>query len=234
MRLAVVVIGLLISAASFAREILTVGLEDISEAVRQEFIDEGKAGDRLELEFFGGQTSFALENAESFKILISALDVSEGQNRFTAEAEIFADGKPAGQTKLFGRWFELTDVFVVTRDVSRGEIIQAEDLVQTTIRKNRLRDDIVLAKEDLEGKQALRDIKADKPISSKDIREEVVVKKGATVGMIYKHKGLQITARAEALEDGAKGQRIKLLNTKSQKELTGRVLDKNTVEIAAE
>ncbi len=234
MRLAVVVIGLLISAASFAREILTVGLEDISEAVRQEFIDEGKAGDRLELEFFGGQTSFALENAESFKILISALDVSEGQNRFTAKAEIFADGKPAGQTKLFGRWFELTDVFVLTRDVSRGEIIQAEDLVQTTIRKNRLKDDIVLAKEDLEGKQALRDIKADKPISSKDIREEVVVKKGATVGVIYKHKGLQITARAEALEDGAKGQRIKLLNTKSQKELTGRVLDKNTVEIAAE
>ena len=178
--------------------------------------------------------AFALENAESFKILISALDVSEGQNRFTAEAEIFADGKPAGQTKLFGRWFELIDVFVLTRDVSRGEIIQAEDLVQTTIRKNRLRDDIVLAKEDLEGKQALRDIKADKPISSKDIREEVVVKKGATVGVIYKHKGLQITARAEALEDGAKGQRIKLLNTKSQKELTGRVLDKNTVEIAAE
>ena len=146
MRLAVVVIGLLISAASFAREILTVGLEDISEAVRQEFIDEGKAGDRLELEFFGGQTSFALENAESFKILISALDVSEVQNRFTAEAEIFADGKPAGQTKLFGRWFELTDVFVLTRDVSRGEIIQAEDLVQTTIRKNRLRDDIYLRK----------------------------------------------------------------------------------------
>ena len=61
-----------------------------------------------------------------------------------------------------------------------------------------------------------------------------MIKKGDEVTAIYTYKGLQITSKMEALEDGAEGQRIKLLNTKSHKEISGKVLDNKTVEIAAE
>lgn len=225
--------GLAAAFAAQAREVLTLGLEEVSQAVRKEFVEQGINSD-VELEFFGGQTAFVLENVEEAKILVSGLDVSEGQNKFTAEAEIFADGKPAGKTKLFGRYFVLTEAYVPARDIAKDAIIQEDDLAMVKMRANRLREDMVFAKDDLTGKQATRLIKADKPVTSRDIRDEIIIKKNQIVTAVYRNKGLQITSKTEALENGAKGQRIKLLNTKSQKEIIGKVIDKNTVEIAAE
>lgn len=51
------------------------------------------------------------------------------------------------------------------------------------------------------------------------------------VTVIYKTDRMQITAKAEALEDGAEGDKIELLNTKSQKALYGEVLNADTVEV---
>ena len=97
------------------------------------------------------------------------------------------------------------------------------------IKNDTLRDDYKLV-----GKQAVRTLKAGKPVSEKDVREEVIVGKGQDVLVVYKNKGLQITSKMEALEDGAKGERIKLLNTKSGKEVAGKVVDKNMVEVLGE
>ena len=108
------------------------------------------------------------------------------------------------------------------------------DLEIKKMRSNRLREDDVISQNQLVGKQAVRTIKAGKPVSKRDIREEIVIRKGQNVLAVYNHKGLQITAKLEALEDGAKGNKIKLLNTKSQKEIFGEVVDKNTVNIMSE
>ena len=97
-----------------------------------------------------------------------------------------------------------------------------------------MRDDVLKNMEDLVGKQVVRTIAINKPVSRKDVREEVVVKKGQSVMVVYKHKGLEIVSKMEALEDGTKGQTIKLLNVKSEKTLRGKVLNANMVEIAAE
>ena len=51
--------------------------------------------------------------------------------------------------------------------------------------------------------------------------------------VIYQHHSLQIVAKMEALENGVKGKYIKILNTKSNKEVMAKVLDKNTVEVSA-
>lgn len=225
------IVGLM--AWSAKAETVSLSEKDMRDAVKSEFAEKGIDGD-MEIEFFGGQTSFVLENVSTAKILVSNLEAGEGQNKFTAEAAIFADGKPAGQTKLLGRYFVTEEVWLPVKDIEKDKLITEADLYQGRMRTNRLREDMVVDKDGLLGKQAARLIKADKPITLRDIRDEVVVKKGQSVTVIYTHKGLQITSKAEALEDGTKGQNIKLLNTKSGKELVGRILDKNTAEIAAE
>lgn len=212
---------------------LVLSPDDMAEAVRREFVEQG-LGDNVEVEFFGGQTEFAFEGVKDAKIMVSYLEVEEEQNKFTAEAEIFADGKPVEKTKLFGRYFVMTEIWVPIKDIEKDKIIRSEDLKKVVFRSNRLREGTVGAKESLLGKQALRLIKEGKPIMLKDIRDEVLIKRGQTVLAVYRHKGLQIMTKMEAQEDGARGQRIKLLNTKSGKEVVGKVVDKNMVEIAAE
>ena len=216
-----------------ARDVVSLGPQDFSFAVKKEFAEQG-LGEDVEIEFFGGQTSYVVEHVDTVKIMISGLDISEGQNRFTAKAEIFADGKPFSLTKLYGRYFVVMEVVLPAKDILKDEVIKKEDLVKTTMRSNRVREDMAIREEDLLGKQAVHLIKANKPIQMKDIREEVVVRKGTTVTAIYQHRGLQIVSKLEALEDGSKGHYIKVRNTKSGKELSAKVVNKNVVEIASE
>lgn len=212
---------------------LTLELDDIVEAIRAEFVEQG-FDDNVELELFGGQTKFDLGDISDAKILLSNFSAVEDDDKFTVDAEIFADGKSVATTKLVGRYFVLEKVLVPTKDITKDEIIKKENLTQIIIRSNRLRDDVVKEENNLLGKQAIRTIKKGKPITSRDIRDEIVIKKGQMIMVIYKYKGLQITSKMEAIEDGAKGQRIRLINNKSNKEVVGRVVDKNMVEVLGE
>lgn len=216
-----------------AREILVLGTPEVSQAVKKEFADQG-FGEEIELEFFGGQTEFVLNDADVAKVMISGLDISEGQNKFTAKAEVFADGKPVAQTKLYGRYFVITEVMLPIRDIAKDSIIKKEDLILSSLRANRLREDMLTQENDLVGKQAVRLIKANKPIQKKDIKDEVLIKKGQAVTAVYQRDKLQIMLKLEALEDGAKGQFIKLLNTRSGKEVAAKVIDRSMVEVIAE
>ena len=212
---------------------LTLELDDIVETIRAEFVEQG-FDDNVELELFGGQTKFDLGNITDAKILLSNFSAIEDDDKFTVDAEIFADGKSVATTKLVGRYFVLEKVLVPTKDITKDEIIKKENLTQIIIRSNRLRDDVIKEENNLLGKQAIRTIKEGKPITSRDIRDEIVIKKGQMIMVVYKYKGLQITSKMEAIEDGAKGQRIRLINNKSNKEVVGRVVDKNMVEVLGE
>lgn len=218
---------------SVSAKALTLELDDIVEAIRAEFVEQG-FDDNVELELFGGQTKFDLGDISDAKILLSNFSAIEDDDKFTVDAEIFADGKSVTTTKLVGRYFILEKILVLTKDIAKDEIIKKENLTQIIIRSNRLRDDVVKEENNLLGKQAIRTIKKGKPITSRDIRDKIVIKKGQMIMVVYKNKGLQITSKMEAIEDGAKGQRIRLINNKSNKEVVGRVVDKNMVEVLGE
>jgi flagella basal body P-ring formation protein FlgA len=220
-------------AVAEARYILTLGLEDISKAVAKEFAEQG-IEENIELEIFGGKTAFVLENAENAKIMMSNMKIDEEQNRFEAKAEIFADGKLVDTTELVGRYYLVQKIWVPIRDIAKDELIKEEDLGLQDQRANRIKKESLIAKSDLIGKQALKLLKADKAVAKDDVCDEIIVKKGESVTVIYQHKGLQITAKMQALESGSKGQSIKVLNNKSDKEIVAKVVDKHVVEIEAE
>lgn len=79
--------------------------------------------------------------------------------------------------------------------------------------------------------EAKRNLREGKMISDKDVGKIVLIKKGSVVNLIYQTPYMQITAKAEALEDGCRGDRIEIRNTKSKKDLYGEVIDAETVRI---
>ena len=214
-------------------EAAIVNADDLSKAIRREFSEKG-LGDDVELEFFGGETDFEADNAKIMKVLVTGLFTEDKINKFTAGVEIFADGVLLKKTEIIGKYFILHKVWVPEQDIERDKVIKESDLVSRMVREGRLRDDVVTDKEELIGKQVVRLLKAEKLVSLRDIRDEVFVKKGQTTTVVYQNKGLQITSKMEALEDGSKGQIITLVNSKSGKEVVGKVVDKNMVLIVVE
>lgn len=211
-------------------ETLSVSENDISRAVAKEFAEQGQDED-LELEFFGGKSNFTIENAQKAKIMVSGLKYDETQNKFSVRVEIFADGRSAAVSDLQGKYYVLDEAWVPSRAVNKGEILSEQDLKPVKIRRSRLKPSILSGKGQLLEKEAKRSLKEGKLISEREVGSRILVRKGDMVTLVYKSGQMQITAKGEALCDGAKNQKIEAENTKSKKKVYGIVTDTDTVEV---
>ncbi len=224
-----IIIGICLLALPAKATVLLNDAEFMA-ALQKEFVEQGH-DEKLEMEFFGGQTVFVIQDAEQAKIMISQMKINDEQGTFSANAEIFADGKHYSSTNLTGKFYVLGEAFVPAEEIAKGEEITEDKLELVPMRLNRIKDADITAKEELVGMEAKRSLKPGRLINERDIGPKIIMKKGALVTSIYRSKGLQITAQAIAQEDGAKGELIKVENTKSGKKFRARVVDAETVEV---
>ena len=89
----------------------------------------------------------------------------------------------------------------------------------------------VTEKDKLVNKEAKKYLKEGKIVTDRDIGEKILIKKNDLITVVYKTDKMQITARGQARQDGVKGERIEVENTKSKKVLVGTVVDAETVYI---
>lgn len=208
-----------------------VSEDDIAAALKKEYLERFGEGDEIELEFYGGQTNFSLEEAGEVKIMVANARFDELQNKFSADVEVFAGGKPVAKSSYQGKYYVLTEVFVPAQNINKGEVITADKLKSVKTRSNRVKPQHLADKDKLINMEAKRNLREGKMISDKDVGKIVLIKKGSIVNLIYQTPYMQITAKAEALEDGCRGDRIEIRNTKSKKDLYGEVVDAETVRI---
>lgn len=210
--------------ALFVRE------DEVISAVKKEFVEQG-LDDEIELEIFAGQTSFVLDNAKTFKLMVSKLNNDETQNKFHCDLDVFADGKHLARTQLQGRYYILEEIAVPAHNINKGETLRAEDLKVIKLRQNRIKPNHVTALEKLTNMEAKRSLKEGKPISNREVGLAKLIKKGDMITAVYKTDKMQITAKAEALGDGGLGNKIEAVNTKSKKKVYGTIIDADTIEV---
>lgn len=215
---------------AMAQNFTYVNEDKISDAIRREAV-ERLGEEEVELEFYGGQTSFSFENVKQTKIMVSNAKFDELQNKFSAEVEIFADGKSAAKTTLQGKYYLLAEVWVPAVNINKGETITADNLKSIKIRSNRIKPQNLVEKDKLLKKEAKRNLREGKIVNDKDVGRVIMIKKGDVINSIYQNQAMQITAKAEALEDGCRGDKIEVRNTKSKKTFYGEVVDADTVKV---
>ena len=229
--LVLILLGLMMAATAQAQAV-RVDEQDVVAAIKQEFVDSGLTdSDNVELELFGGQTDFKIDNASEAKVMINNLKADEKLGRFSCEAEIFADRKSYAVSSLQGKYFVMAEVWVPAENIAKGEVLTEKMLQSENIRRTRLKPAMVTDKEKLVGQEAKKALKAGKIINDKDVGAKVLVKCNDIVLAVYRTNKMQITAKAIAQQDGAFGERIELQNMKTHKVLTGIVQDAATVVI---
>jgi len=100
---------------------------------------------------------------------------------------------------------EIMTVAHVVRNVRRGQVIQASDVEMRELTVIRRDDSYPSALHNVVGKEATRTIAADRPVSSDDIREPIIVRRNDIV-TVYAHAG-NVVVRREMLALNDAGQR---------------------------
>jgi flagellar basal body P-ring formation protein FlgA len=124
------------------------------------------------------------------------------------------------------------NVWVAHSDLLRGEALADADVVQD-------RRDILTAHEPLADfspsdttLELAETVPADNILFARDLRPRAIIHRGQVADAMVQDGALNITAKVQALEDGALGQIIRARNVASQRDLTGKVVDDHTIEIS--
>lgn len=150
------------------------------------------------------------------EIAVRDLRLNGAAGRFSADIAVAA--RPGGPlaTSVSGRVFEIVEVPVLQRSVPPGEVISKADLEWVELRSDMVRRNSVVAADEMVGKTPRRRATPGVPLRRGDLRTPVVVRKGSLVTMVLETRAMQLTAQGRAVEDGAQGAVIKVMNTQSR------------------
>src|SRR5579875_2384122 len=128
-----------------------------------------------------------------------------------------------------GRAVRIVSLPELARKMDRNEIISARDIQWVQAPADRLDATVIADEKQLVGMAARHLLRPGEPIRTSDVQPPILVNRGAVVTMIYRTPYMVITTRGKAVQDGAKGDTIRVMNVESKRELDAVVADGNTV-----
>jgi len=167
-----------------------------------------------------GEVSFELEPYDTGRAGRQGFNIIGHVNgapdvHFSAEAEL-------------DEWKELP---VASRQVLRGEIVGAEDVVRARINLTALGRDTAINERDIVGMEASRTINPGEPFGTSKLVVPPIITNGSKVTMVYKGELFEATASGIAMENAIPGQSIKVRNDTSKKVVNGIALESGLVEV---
>lgn len=151
--------------------------------------------------------------------------------RFDIVFEIANDSNPAPTKLRFtGTAIETVEVAVLTRDIDRADLLKSSDLSLERRPKAEVAGEPA-ARDRSIGMQLRRPMRAGTPIRLADIVKPDFVVRDQAVTIIYQVPGLYLTTRGKAVESGAEGDIVSVLNLQSKRTLTGVVTGRGQITV---
>lgn len=214
-----------VSAVRVERLAREIGDAEITGAVAAALSKQ--SGRNLEARLLQGSLTLRAPVTAKDPLAVEILTFDDRSGRF--EAIVRAPGGDGA--RLSGIAEEVMDIPVLARPIQRGETIADADLAYVHTRIAYLSRNTVTDAKGLVGFAAKRPLRSGQPIQLSDIEHPVIVAKGALVTIVYEVPGLSLTDQGRALEPGATGDTISVLNPNSHRTLLATVVSSDRVRL---
>jgi len=185
---------------------------------------------RVELkDFRGGENILLPKGVLSYEV--SFPDQAYRGGHFTASILFSVNGREAKKVRVSGRIDLYADVVVARQLLRKHHEIQERDVHLATRNISLLPQDVVTEVETVLGQRTTMTINGQEVIRRSMVEVPPLVRKGDRVLMAINDSQFKITTWGEVKEEGRRGDRVKLINLSSKREVYGKVLDSNTVQI---
>ena len=188
-------------------------------------------GNKVELANRGLKLYAAMSNPDPITVRGLSEDARSGY--FTATLALATGESSSTLVQVNGRVIPLTPVPVLTRRMLPGDIIKASDVVMISVAANQVNQEAVLETRALVGQTPRRPLREREPVLVSDVRAPILVTKGSIVTMVLESPGLLLTAKGQALDDGSKGETIRILNTQSSRTIEAVVTAAGAARVTA-
>jgi flagellar basal body P-ring formation protein FlgA len=157
---------------------------------------------------------------------------SRNDNRFTLFLNV--NGATGHQTlSLAGQVQEMMNVAALSQPLRRGDIIKVEDITTVRMPRARVPANAVLDSKEIAGLAARNNLRANLPLSRKDFERPVMVARGDKVTLTFELPGMKLATRGQAMDEGAKGDVIDIMNLQSRRIVPAVITSRGQVRVVS-
>ncbi|MBR1129668.1 flagellar basal body P-ring formation chaperone FlgA [Bradyrhizobium iriomotense] len=211
----------------------TLANKDLENAVASALERRFGLGDaaNITVSFDRGVSDMRLDASNTGALQPVATRYDARSGRFDIAFEINNDNNPTPTKLRFtGSAIETVEVAVLTRDIDRSDMLKASDISLERRPKAEVTGEPA-SRDRTVGMQLRRPMRAGTPIRVADIVKPDFVQRDQSVTIIYQVPGLYLTTRGKAIESGAEGDTVSVLNLQSKRTLTGVVTGRGQVTV---
>jgi flagellar basal body P-ring formation protein FlgA len=166
-----------------------------------------------------------VESTATGELAVARLNYEPRGNRFDIAFEL--PGSAAARRlplRFTGSISETFATVVPAHELAQGQVVKASDLAIERRPKGELTATTVTTIEQAQGLSARRALRAGQLIRQADLVKPELVARNQSVAMVYEVPGILLTVRGKALEGGALGDVINVLNVESKRTIQATII----------
>ena len=179
----------------------------------------------IEVVMTKGAENLMVTHEETPSVAVEQINFDNRSGRFRALVRVPADDEAAPRFRLSGRAYPALDIPVLTRRMSPGDEISDGDVDWIRVPSTQVSQNIIDDSASLIGFTPRRSLRPGEPIRTSDVEPPLMIKKGSIISITYAFANMNLSTRGRALENGAMGETIKVVNPRSHRtievEVTG-------------
>lgn len=212
-----------------------IGGEDIErlvrDALRHHETAAGGGEPTLAVELDNRASAFHVDAGAKGAPTITSLDVDGQAGRFLAVLALPSAGGAVESATVSGRFYRMIRLPVLIQRLTEGDVIGEADIDWIEVRDSSVNGQYLRTAEELIGKSPRRPLREGTPIRAADVRSPLVVAKGDLVTITYATPHMMLTAQGRAMDSGARGDAVRVMNTRSKLVLEAEVAGSGHVTV---
>jgi flagella basal body P-ring formation protein FlgA len=176
--------------------------------------------------------SIQVEPTAAADLAIARMSFEPRTGRFDVTFEL--PGSAAARRlplRFTGSLSETVELVVPARAVAQGEVLKDSDLTFERLPKTQLTPTSITAIEQAIGYSPKRPLRAGQPLRQADLIKQELVQRNEIVAIGYEVPGIALSIRGKALEPGALGDVINVLNIESKRTIQATVIGTRRVSV---
>ncbi len=202
---------------TFTRDATRVTLDDMKSILANSGL-AGMVGNDFDIHFDTATTPMEAKGQDVMTLEAQNVQYNPVTERFSAVLFAYdSANNPVGQQAVIGKAVKMITVPVLQSRLRRGDVIGHSDIDFLRLREKDLNGLALSDEKEVVGMQLRRTVSPQTPIVETDLMPPTLVRKNDLVTLSLQQGPLSLTTRGRALDDGAKGQSITVMNVGSKK-----------------
>lgn len=215
-----------------SRAARTVGTEEIRQMLRDALRAQGLP-ERYELALSKSDMVLHAATGVDRSVRLAEPRYDARSHRFGAVFVVPTGPESDSRVQVTGEAYEVVAVPVLADRARRGVVIRDRDLTTLKLRRNAIARDAILDRAEIVGMTPKRYLREGVPLRPSDLSPPVLVRRGSLVTLTLRTERMLITARARALDEGARGDVVRVVNPRSKSTVEGVVAGPGLVAVSA-